>query len=56
MEEEIISFLKGNDSLIREKIMEKINFHSENLNYESALELKTEFFNEVYAITSYMIV
>lgn len=42
MEEEIISFLKGNDSLIREKIMEKINFHSENLNYESALELKKE--------------
>jgi len=42
MEEEIISFLKGNDSIIKNKLLEKINFHSENMNYEVALELKNE--------------
>lgn len=42
MENEIISFLKGNDTLIKEKINNKITFYSENLNYEMALELKKE--------------
>ena len=42
MENDILSFLKGNDSLIREKILNKINYHSENMNYELALELKNE--------------
>ncbi len=42
MEDEIISFLRGNDTLIKDKIMEKINYHSEHMNYELALELKRE--------------
>lgn len=42
MENEIISFLRGNDTLIKNKIMEKIEFHSEHMNYEVALELKRE--------------
>lgn len=42
MEQEIISFLKGNDSLIKNKIMEKIEYHSNEMNYELALELKNE--------------
>ena len=42
MEQEILQFLKGNDEIIRNKILEKINYYSENLNYEMALELKNE--------------
>ena len=42
MESEIISFLRGNDTIIRDKIMEKIDYHSEHMNYELALELKNE--------------
>lgn len=42
MEEEIISFLRGNDTIIKNKIMEKIEYHSEHMNYELALELKKE--------------
>ena len=42
MEAEIISFLKGNDNIIKSKILEKIEYHSEHLNYELALELKKE--------------
>lgn len=42
MESEIISFLKGNDTIIKDKIMERISFHSANMNYEHALELKNE--------------
>ena len=42
MESEIIQFLKGNDEIIKNKILEKINNYSENLNYELALELKKE--------------
>lgn len=42
MEEEIVSFLHGNDTLIKEKIKDKIEYHSEHLNYELALELKKE--------------
>lgn len=42
MESEIISFLRGNDTLIKKKIMDKIEYHSEQMNYEVALELKKE--------------
>lgn len=42
MESEIISFLRGNDSIIKEKIMERIQYHSDQMNYEIALELKNE--------------
>ena len=42
MEESILSFLSGNDKVIKEKIMEKIEFYSNNLNYEIAKELKEE--------------
>ena len=42
MEEEILSFLRGNDTIIKEKILEKIAYHSEKMNYEIAKELKDE--------------
>ena len=42
MEKEILSFLHGNDIILKNKIAEKIAFHSEALNYEIALELKKE--------------
>ncbi len=42
MEEEILSFLRGNDKILREKILSKINSYSEALNYEMAKELKEE--------------
>ncbi len=42
MENEILSFLRGNDEVLRSKIMNKINIYSENLNYEMALDLKKE--------------
>ena len=42
IENEILSFLKGNEDIIKNKILEKINKLSEQLNYEAALELKQE--------------
>jgi len=42
MENEILGFLKGNDEIIRQKIMDKINYYSDNLNYEMAWDLKKE--------------
>ena len=42
MEDEILSFLRGNDKLLKDKIMDKINKYSEAMNYEMALELKKE--------------
>lgn len=42
MESDIISFLRGNDTIIKNKILERINYHSEHMNYEHALELKNE--------------
>ena len=42
MENEILSFLRGNDEVLKKKIMDKINIYSENLNYEMALDLKKE--------------
>ena len=41
MKKEIISFLKGDASKIKEKINIEMNKASESLNYEKALELKT---------------
>lgn len=42
MEQEILSFLRGNDEILRNKIMEKITKYSEALNFEMALDLKKE--------------
>ena len=42
MEEEILSFLRGNDDILRNKILDKINQYSEALNFEMALDLKKE--------------
>ena len=42
MENEILGFLKGDDKILINKIMEKINAFSENLNFEAAIELKKE--------------
>ncbi len=42
MENEILSFLRGNDKIIKDKVMNKINTYSENLNFEMAMELKQE--------------
>ena len=42
MEEEILSFLRGNDKVLKDKIMDKITKYSESMNYEMALELKKE--------------
>lgn len=42
MEQEILSFLRGNDDVLRSKIMDKIQKYSEMLNYEMALDLKKE--------------
>ena len=42
MEKEILEFLKGNDKILLDKIMEKIKIFSDNLNFEAALELKKE--------------
>ena len=42
MKSEILSFLNGNDSILIEKIKEKIEVYSKNMNYEQALELKKE--------------
>ena len=42
MEEEILGFLNGNGDIIKNKILEKINFYSEQLNYEAAKELHDE--------------
>ena len=40
MKDEIITFLKGDDSIIREKIINEMNIESEKMNYEKAKELK----------------
>ncbi len=42
MENDILSFLNGNDKILKDKIMEKINSYSQAMNYELALELKKE--------------
>ena len=42
MESDILSFLRGNDKIIIDKIMEKIEILSNTLNFEAALDLKNE--------------
>ncbi len=42
MEEEILGFLRGNDKILKNKIMEKIKIYSDTLNYEMAKELTEE--------------
>lgn len=42
MENDILAFLKGNDKILIDKIMEKIHVFSDNLNFEAANELKQE--------------
>ena len=42
MEQEILSFLRGNDEILRNKIMDKISKSSDALNFEMALDLKKE--------------
>ena len=42
MEQEILSFLRGNGDILKNKILEKIEIHSKELNFEMALELKKE--------------
>ncbi len=42
MENEILSFLRGNGEILKNKIIEKMNMYSRNLNFEMALELKKE--------------
>ncbi len=42
MENEILSFLRGNGDILKNKILEKIDMYSRNLNFEMALELKKE--------------
>lgn len=42
MEKEILEFLRGNDKILMDKIIKKIEMFSNNLNFETALELKKE--------------
>ena len=42
MEKDILEFLRGNDKILIDKIMERINTFSNMLNFEAALELKKE--------------
>ena len=42
MEKDILSFLRGNDKILKDKIMEKIKIYSDNLNFEMAQSLKEE--------------
>lgn len=42
MENDILSFLRGNDKILKDKILEKIENYSNSLNYELAKELSEE--------------
>lgn len=42
MESDILEFLRGNDKILIDKLVGKINMYSNNLNFENALELKKE--------------
>ena len=42
MEDEILGFLRGNEEILKNKILERINFYSEQLNFEAAKELRDE--------------
>ncbi len=42
MEKEILSFLNGNDAVLKNRILNKIELYSKTMNYEMALDLKKE--------------
>lgn len=42
METDILEFLRGNDKILIDKLVGKINMYSNSLNFENALELKKE--------------
>ena len=42
MESDILEFLRGNDKILIDKLVGKINMYSNSLNFENALELKKE--------------
>lgn len=42
MEQEILSFLNGNDKILTERLEQKMQEYSESLNFEMALEMKKE--------------
>ena len=42
MEDEILCFLRGNGDILKNKILEKMEFYANDLNFEMALELKKE--------------
>jgi len=42
MEDDILEFLRGNDKILIDKLVGKINMYSNSLNFENALELKKE--------------
>lgn len=42
METDILEFLRGNDKILIDKLVGKINMYSDSLNFENALELKKE--------------
>ena len=42
MQEDILGFLNGNDKILKDKILEKMEGYSKALNFELALELKKE--------------
>lgn len=42
---EVTMFLKGNEKIIKDKLIQTIKLHSENMNYELALDLKKELDN-----------
>ena len=42
MENEILSFLRGNDKILKDKIVEKMESYAASLNFEMAQELKEE--------------
>lgn len=42
MQEDILGFLNGNDKILKDKIIEKMESYSQALNFELALELKKE--------------
>ncbi len=42
MENEILSFLRGNEEVIKNKILDRIDYYSKQLNFEVALDLKNE--------------
>ncbi len=51
MEQDILSFFRGNDKIIKDKLLEKINIYIENMNYELAKELTDELNYINYVLT-----